>query len=345
MIQLADAFNSQAEACENLDSPFTAMLLRQVALNLRDDHPVGAFLHGWSNYDTFRSGAVALRLAGALNSLVLLEMDTGLAAVYPPHQVDGETLWRAVERAMRAHSDHIIGWMASPPQTNEIRRANALIPGFHLIAKETGLPLVMSEVGASAGLNLNWDLFAMEIGGQVWGAADAKVRLTPEWRGPLPPKADIKVQSREGCDIKPLNPSLAEHRLRLLSYIWPDQTQRINNTKCAIDLACATGRTVLQEDALSFLARRLEPVEGATRVIYHSIMWQYLSDEDQATGEEKIFAAGVGATPETPLAWLRAEPDAQKGSAAITLNLWPDGETRDLGRMDFHGRWIEWNTL
>ena len=128
----------------------------------------------------------------------------------------------------------------------------------------------------------------------------------------------------------------------MLSYIWPDQTQRIENAKRAIDLACATGRTVLQEDALSFLARRLEPVGGAARVIYHSIMWQYLSDEDQAKGEAMIASAGDEATAETPLAWLRAEPDAQKGSAAITLNLWPGGETRDLGRMDFHGRWIEW---
>ncbi len=343
MIQLADAFNAQAEACENLDSPFNAMLLRQVALKLGDDHPVGAHLHGWPSYDTFRSGAVALRLAGAMHSVVLLGMDDRLAAVYPPNHVDAATLWQAVEAAMKAHSEHIIEWMESPPQTNEIRRSNALIPGFHVIAKETGLPLVMSEVGASTGLNLNWDMFAMEIDGQVWGAADASVRLTPEWRGPLPPMADIKVLDREGCDIKPLNPNSAEDRLRLLSYIWPDQTQRIENTKQAIDLACATGRTVLQEDALSFLTRRLEPVEGAARVIYHSIMWQYLSDEDQAAGEAMIFAAGAAATPDTPLAWLRAEPDAQKGSAAITLNLWPGGETRDLGRMDFHGRWIAWN--
>ncbi len=342
MIRLADAFNAQAEACENLDSPFTAMLLRQVALNLGDDHPVGAHLHGWPSYDTFRSGAVALRFAGAMNSVVLLGLDEQLAAVYPPNRVDADTLWQAVEHAMRAHSDHIIGWMESPPQTNEIRRSNALIPGFHLIAKETGLPLVMSEIGASTGLNLNWDLFAMEIDGQVWGPSDAKVRLAPEWRGPLPLMADIEVLDREGCDIKPLNQNDAADRLRLLSYIWPDQTQRIENTKRAIDLACETGRVVLQEDALSFLARRLEPLNGATRVIYHSIMWQYLSDEDQAKGEAMIFAAGAAATPDTPLAWLRAEPDAKKGSAAITLNLWPGGEVRDLGRMDFHGRWIEW---
>ncbi len=343
MIQLPDAFNSQADACENLDSPFTAMLLRQVALNLSDDHPVGAHLHGWPSYDTFRSGAVALRLAGAMHSVVLLGLDDGLASVYPPNQVDGDTLWVAVERAMRAHPDHIIEWMKSPPQTNEIRRSNALIPGFHLIAKETGLPLSMSEIGASAGLNLNWDLFAMEIGGQVWGPADAAIRLTPEWRGPLPPMADVKVIDREGCDIKPLNPNNPDDRLRLLSYIWPDQTLRIENTKLAIDLACQTGRTVLQEDALSFLERRLTPKVGATRVIYHTIMWQYLSHMDQATGEAMIFAAGAEATRDAPLAWLRAEPDAQKGSAAITLNLWPGGETRDLGRMDFHGRWIAWN--
>lgn len=342
MIELADAFNAQANACENLDSPFTAMLLRQVALKLGDDHPVGAHLHGWPNYNTFRSGAVALRFAGAINSLVLLGKDAELAAVYPPNQVDSDTLWQAVEQAMRKHPAHIIDWMESPPQTNEIRRANALIAGFHLIATETGLPLVTSELGASTGLNLNWDLFAMEIDGQVWGPRDAKVRLTPEWRGPLPSMANIQVLEREGCDIKPLDPNNPDDQLRMLSYIWPDQTERIENTKRAIDLACEANRTVLQEDALAFLKRRLEPVEGAVRVIYHSIMWQYLSDEAQAEGEAMIFAAGDSATPNTPLAWLRAEPDAQKGSAAITMNLWPGGEARDLGRMDFHGRWIEW---
>ena len=246
MTELADAFYAQADACENLDSPFTGMLLRQVALKLDNDTPVGAHLFEWPDYNNFRSGAVALRFAGAINSLVLLEKDTGLSAVYPPNLVDADTLWKAVECAMRTHPAHIIRWMESPPQTNEIRRANALIPGFHLIAKKTGLPLVMSELGASTGLNLNWDMFGMEIDGQVWGPDNARVRLSPDWRGPLPPMADIIVVDREGCDIKPLNPNNPDDRLRMLSYIWPDQTHRIENTKRAIDLACKTGRTVLK---------------------------------------------------------------------------------------------------
>ncbi len=340
-MSLRAAFEQQAKSCESLGSPFTAMLLRLVGERLTDGHPVGAFLFDWP-FDTFRSGAVALRLAGALHSLVLLDKDEGLAAVYPPATPEPDRLWREVDRAMRGHADHIIGWMASAPQTNEIRRSCALIPAFHLLAQATGLPLVMSEIGASAGLNLNWDAYALEIGGRVWGPEGAKVRLTPEWRGAEPPRADVQVLAREGCDINPLDPCSADDRLRMLSYIWPDQFERIANTRQALAMACAAEHVVAREDALAFLARRLAPVEGAVRVIYHSIMWQYLSDADQARGTAMIAAAGDTATAHAPLAWVRAEADGLE-SAAITLTLWPGGEERELGRMDFHGRWVKWN--
>jgi len=36
------------------------------------------------------------------------------------------------------------------------------------------------------------------------------------------------------------------------------------------------------------------------------------------------------------------EPDAVKGSAVVTLTDWPGGRERELGRADFHGRWVEW---
>ena len=343
MTQPAEAFLTQAQSCENLGSDFTALLLRLLAKNLGDDHPVGAALYSWTDFDTFRSGAVALRLAGALHSIVLLELDPKLSAAYPPNSVDSETLWNAVDQALRNHHRQILGWIESSPQTNEIRRSCALIPGFHLIAKETRLPLILSEIGASSGLNLNWDSYAMEVNSQTWGPQEATVRLTPEWRGATPPLVDITVAGREGCDVSPLDPAKPEDQLRMMSYIWPDQPKRILNTQRALDLAAKSGRKVTKQDAISFLARRLQPVQGATHVIYHSIMWQYLSDEDQAKGEMMIAEAGATATANAPLAWLRAEPDATRGSAAITLNIWPCGKARDLGRREFHGRWIQWN--
>ncbi|MEE9454445.1 MAG: DUF2332 family protein [Paracoccaceae bacterium] len=344
MITITDAFNAQVDACENLGSPFTATLLRLMADNLGDDHPVGAFLHGWPSLETFRSGAVALRLAGALNSLVLLGKDPSLSAVYPPNSPANAALWQAVDQAMRKHSTHLIDWMTSAPQTNEIRRSNALIPAFHLIAQETRLPFILSEIGASAGLNLNWDRYAMELGGQIWGPKDASVRLTPDWRGPLPLRSKIEILTREGCDLMPLDPADKHDCLRMMSYIWPDQTQRIENTRRALELAAETAHMVHKEDALNFLKHRLKVQKGATRVIYHTIMWQYLPEADQAKGAAMIRDAGACATPDAPLAWLRVEADQKKaGGAPITLNIWPDGKTRHLGRADFHGRWVQWN--
>lgn len=343
MTTIADAFNDQAEACVALGSPFTASLLRLVAQNLNDDHPVGTFLQNWSSLDDFRSGAVALRLAGALHSLVLLGKSPTLSSVYPPNAPSETTLWNTVDTAMRTHADHLIEWMYSAPQTNEIRRSSALIPGFHIIAQETGLPMILSEIGASAGLNLNWDQYRIEINGHIWGPENAPVRLTPEWHGPLPPKAVISVAEREGCDINPLDPANESDCLRMMSYIWPDQSRRIENTKRALELAAHTAHIIAREDAIHFLKRRLQPINGKARVIYHSIMWQYLPPADQAKGEAMICAAGDAATAENPLAWLRMEADNAGKGAAVTLNIWPNGETRNLGRADFHGRWIRWN--
>jgi hypothetical protein len=38
------------------------------------------------------------------------------------------------------------------------------------------------------------------------------------------------------------------------------------------------------------------------------------------------------------------EGDARKGEgAAITLTIWPGNHVIKLGRVDFHGRWVDWN--
>lgn len=35
----------------------------------------------------------------------------------------------------------------------------------------------------------------------------------------------------------------------------------------------------------------------------------------------------------------------QSFAAALTLRLWPGDLRFELGRADFHGRWIDWKTL
>ena len=47
-----------------------------------------------------------------------------------------------------------------------------------------GMPVRLTEIGTSAGLNLRADAFHLEAGGESDGPADAPVRRAPDWRGP-----------------------------------------------------------------------------------------------------------------------------------------------------------------
>ncbi len=56
-----------------------------------------------------------------------------------------------------------------------------------------------------------------------------------------------------------------------------------------------------------------------------------------------IERAGEKATGEAPLAWLSMENDgSDNAGAALNLRLWPGDHRIDLGRADFHGRWVDW---
>ena len=82
---------------------------------------------------------------------------------------------------------------------------------------------------------------------------------------------------------------------------------------------------------------------GTARVLFHSIMWQYLPDTAKQAITSTLLEAATTATPDTPIAWLRMEPlDTRNPYATLSLTLWPGGETRHLARCDYHGRWIEW---
>ena len=339
------AFAVQAKACLELGSPFTARLCELAAENLSADHPVGQTVLGWQGDPSPGGDSVPLRLAGALHALVLSNRDPALAAVYPPQVPDRDAdLWAAVDGACRAHAGFILDRLASAPQTNEVRRSAALLPGFQTIASLFQKPLVLSEIGASAGLNLQWDRYGYRLGGLSCGEPSSPVEIAPDWSGPPPPESPIDVSERAGCDLNPLDPALSEDRLRLLSFIWADQADRLERTRQALAIAAARRQTVERADAVDWLAHRLQPVHtDRVHVVYHTIAWQYLPAAAQAKGETLIAASGERATSAAPLARLQMEADEHKhDGAALTLQIWPTGEKHLIGRADFHGRWIKW---
>jgi len=339
-----DSFNEQAQNCETLGSPFTAMLLRLLAKKLSEDTPVGATVLNWPRDPSYRTDALGLRLVGALHALVLQNTCPDLSAAYPPHKAETNQLWQAVHAAFQSHETHILAWLDLPPQTNEVRRSAALIPACLSLQNHFGLPLVLSELGASAGLNLNWDQFRLTLQGIEFAKTSSKVHLEPDWSGPLPPNVAPNVIGKAGCDLNPLDP--ARDALRLRSYIWPDQIKRVARTNEAIAIAQQNPAPVAAADAKDWLQERLsERHKGALHVIYHTIAWQYFPPDIQKSCADLIRTAGQAATPDAPIAWLGMEADNNPDGANIQLTYWPSGKTQSLGRIDFHGRWVKWDGL
>lgn len=128
-----------------------------------------------------------------------------------------------------------------------------------------------------------------------------------------------------------------------MSYIWADQTDRLERTNNALKIAVENDLKVERADAVDWLTQRLAtPFNGATHVVYHTIAWQYLPADLQQRGEALIAAAGERATSNAPFARLQMEADGQPDGAALTLQIWPTGEKHEIGRADFHGRWVKW---
>jgi hypothetical protein len=334
---IAEQLRWQAEMCGKIGSPLYAGLLERAAADVEADGPVDEPLRGHENDPQL--SVLGLRLMGAVNRLVLAGREPALADAYAGG--DATRAWEALRDVVSRNGAELQELVELPVQTNEVGRCNALLIGFMAVAGETGMPLRLLEVGASAGLNLRWDRYRYAAGDFSWGPADSPVRLEFELEGESPdfPSA-VEIAVRHGCDASPIDPTTEEGRLTLLAYIWPDQAERIARMRAALKVASALPVQVDREPAASWAKRMLfEPAPGQSTVLYHSIVMQYLSEEERGTFHANIQAAGERATKEAPLAWLRMEPGGER--ADVHLTTWPSGETRHLARVGYHGSPVE----
>ncbi|MER8481574.1 DUF2332 family protein [Mesorhizobium sp. M1322] len=340
---IRDHFLAQAKACDELGSPFTANLCRALAKVLDANTRTGQAVLGWPG--DARADGLALRVCGALHALVLTGASERLALIYPPNQTSESEIAAVLPEAIARSDEWIVAGIAGAPQTNEIARSAMLLPGFLTVARETGLPLDLCEIGASAGLNLLFDSFHYRYGDAEWGDPASPVRLAPEVRGRAVPFGGvINVRHRAGCDIAPVNVADASARVRLRSYIWADQAARLARLDAALSLAEKLQPLLVKADAADFVEKALAArQQGGAFVLYHSIMWQYLPRATKDAITASLEQAGRQAAAAAPVARLKMEPrDPTKQWAVLSLTLWPGGETRRLAHCDYHGRWIEW---
>lgn len=350
------AITTQIGWCRMLDAPFTAGLLELVRANVAAGGALAALTVPWPGRPL--ADALPIRLAGAFHALARSGRVPALVAVYsaasrttPTAPAPDATVWGTAEAAAlvgdvaRAERDAIAAFVAHPPQTNEVGRSAILMPGYAEVARATGLPLRVLELGASAGLNLNWDRYGYRLGEGVVGPTDASLVLAPEWRGPAPYVTALPaVAARRGCDLSPIDLAAPGATERLLAYVWPDHPERVHRLEAAIAVARALPPPLDAADAGEWLAARLAEADedGVATVVSHTIAWQYFAPATAERARRALDEAAGVATVARPLAWLDFEHRRADAPPDLELTLWPGGTRRVLARAHPHGNWIEW---
>ena len=337
-------FRDQAAQCRREGSPLTAGLLEGAAGELDRPGPVRDLLGPLAGDPP---GSVAsLRFAGALHRLVLERRAPALALHYPSvgGTADAAAAW-PVARELVRDEPALAELVRAPVQTNEVGRSAALLGGLQHVVAGTGLPVRLLEIGASAGLNLRVDAFGYQVGSRVLGDPASEVRLTEPWSGAVPPDVPVEVVERLGCDPAPLDPSSTTDRLTLTSYVWADQLARVERLRGALSVAARVPARVEREPASVFLERTLAAAApGVVTVVWHSVVWQYLTPPERLAVQRVLREAGRRASDRAPLARLSLEPDRRPGAGGflVELTTWPGGRRRVLAGARGHGPPVVW---
>jgi hypothetical protein len=325
-----------------IGSPLYDLLLTEAAADVERGGPVWAVLEPHESHPT--ESMLGLRLMAGAHRLALEGTAPRLASLYPSvgGQVDMNRVWPEFRALLAERREELSALTARPCQTNEVGRSAALVGGFLLLARETSLPLRLLEIGASAGLNLCFDRYFYSGGGRSFGDPASPVRfedVVTEGRPPF--EQALEVMERRGCDASPLDAASRGARLTLLSSVWPDQVERIEQLRAALDLVAADPPAVERATAGEWLERRLaERRQGAATVIFHSIVWQYLGDDERERVKAAIETAGRTADAGAPVAWLRMELGGEL--ADVRLTRWPGGQESLIAHAGYHGRPIHW---
>ncbi len=343
-----DAIQWQAEYCRRNDAPVTGRVVAAQLAILRSDTRCGRRMREWR--DVRREDAMPLRLAGGFHSLHLTGAEPRLAPVYAGAVTD-QTQVDAILLAVLADRDaELAAWFDGPPQTNEAGRSAGIMAGLLWLARALGPQFELNEVGASAGVNTMMDRFAFDLGGVRAGVTDSPMRIVPEWPGPPPPAGPVAILGVRGCDVAPVDLADPAAAMRLKSYVWADAAERMARIDAAVALARQSPPPVDRADAADWVEARLAaPQEpGVTRVLSHSIVWQYLPPEGQARIERAMARAGAEASAGRPLAWVQLETNRETYRHELRVRSWPGvggaeaGEWTILGTAHAHGAWVEW---
>ena len=191
-------------------------------------------------------------------------------------------------------------------QTNEVRRAAALMVGLNHVQAATSQPLRLVELGASAGLLLAFDRYRFEFSRSQIGLPTSSVRI--------PVSTDDETEallsnvpslaSRTGIDLQPIDLQDSAQRQWLDAFVWPEASNDRTRLRAAMQLVAEDPPQVLQGDVIEMLPNILaDETSECHVVVFHTTLLTYLDRAQRQT----LFSILAGAGASRDLSWLPLE--------------------------------------
>jgi hypothetical protein len=206
----------------------------------------------------------------------------------------GEASWDDVDAMLDEHAAFLARFAAEQPvQTNEVARSPPLLRGLAAVGRRR---IDLLELGTSAGLLLYLDRYGYGHDG-------------------------FEIVRRRGIDLNPIDVTTDEGARLLEAFVWPDQTERIERLRAAIEIVREDPPELIAGDYVELVS---DLVDEDT-VVMSCVTTMYLPDDRYAELVEKLR----GTT------WLSLEgPRHARDYDGMQLML--DGRVLEE-HVDFHG--------
>jgi hypothetical protein len=305
--------------------------------------------------------------------------DDPLAAYYPSlggTRAPDAALPAAFRAFVAAHREDVDALLATgETQTNEVLRGAQLLPAFAWVQATTRRPLGLIEIGTSAGLLLHTDRYDYRYvfadgtvveGGEA--SADGVAPLRCSMRGPCPPERlaplvgkPVRVSSRVGLDLNPLDPKDAQARAWLEALVWPEHAERRKRLEAALEHAARRPVKLRKGDALRILGDAVDSVaDNAIPCVFTSNSLPHWTPEGREAlvalvrelggRRDLVFVAkeahrvGLGLFSGGP---DPAVPEGGDVPEVIGAAVYLGGRERlfRLAGAGIHGAWLDWSPM
>lgn len=296
-------------------------------------------------------------LLGAAHFLLLSGYAHPLARYYascsPNALVPDADTWPLFRGFCLENQDKLLEILAARrTQTNEVGRSALLLPAFAEAAvRFPKASWYMIEIGASAGINLNWDAYAYRYGPgntipEAFVTGVPLVLQSNNSAGSTLPQIDLPMLSRSmamrsGIESHPINLHNAEDQLWLQALIFPNKTARMENLEKAIQIAQIRAPPVRQGDSLALLPDLITNTPAdMIPLIFHSFVRYQFNESQKQKFDDVLRTAGQNRTiVHIALEWTGT------ANPTIERTIYSNGSPQHnhLATCQPHGEWLAWH--